>query len=105
MSKIANFKLRESPTFRRTDVLVLSSNFGLRARSPEELLQPLRLLQSWKKSSTAHHAILLIGAPSGSSDLSSHNALDWQHFETFDQHASALELRDRFRGQAFSESM
>lgn len=101
----ARFKLRMSPTFCRTNVLVLFPRFGLRTRSPEGLLQPLGLLQACRESLTAHSAIHLIGAPSRSSDISSHNALDGKHFETFDHHASALELGYHFRGQAFLESL
>lgn len=101
----ASFKLRKSANFRRTDVLVLSSDFGLRIRSPEGLLQLLGLLQAWRKTSAAHRAILLIGAPSGPSDVSSYNALYLKHFEAFDHHTPALELGDHFRGQVFLESL
>ena len=105
LSEIARIKLRMSLTFRRTDVLVLFSRFGLRTRSPEGLLQPLGLLQACREGPAAHGAILSIGAPSRSGDISSHNALDGKHFETFDHHASALELGYHFRGQAFLESL
>lgn len=67
--------------------------------------QPLGLLQACRKSSAAYRSILLIGAPRGSSEVSSYNALNWQHFETLDYHAPVLELGDHFRGQAFSESL
>lgn len=104
-SEIAGFKLRMSPTFRRTDVFVLSSRFGLCTRSPEGLRQPLGLLQACREGPAAHCAILAIGAPSRSGEISSHNALDGKHFETFDHHASALEWGYHLRGQAFLESL
>lgn len=67
--------------------------------------QPLGLLQACWKSSTAHRTVLLIGAPRGSCEVSSYNALNWQHLETLDHHAPALELGDHFSGQAFLESL
>lgn len=84
------FKHRTSPTFSRANILVLSSDFGLRTGSPEGLRQPLGLLQARGESYAAHRAILLIGAPSGSSDVPSYNALDWKYVEVFDHHAPAL---------------
>lgn len=69
------------------------------------MLQPLGLLQTRRKSYTTHRAILLIGAPSGSGNVSSHNALDWKHFEAFDHHTPALDLGDHLRGQASLKSL
>lgn len=69
------------------------------------MLQSLGLLQACRKSYAAHRAILLIGAPSGSSNVASHNALDWKDFETFDHHTPAPDFGDNFRGHAFLESL
>lgn len=67
--------------------------------------QPFGLLQACGKSSAAYCAVLLIGTPSGSRDISSHNALNWKHFETFNHHTAALELGDHFNWQAVLESL
>lgn len=69
------------------------------------MLQPLGLLQACRESPAAHRAIFSIGAPSRSGDISSHNALDRKHFQTLDNHASALELGYLFQGQALLESL
>ena len=98
-------KLRKSPTFRRTDVLVLSPDFRLSTGGPEGLLQPLGLLQACRKSSAADRAIPLIGTPSGSSDVASHDALDWEYFEPSDHHGPLLKFGDQFGRQAFLEGL
>ena len=102
---MARSKLRESPTFRRTDILILSSTFRLGTRSPKGLLQPLGLLQACRQSSAADRTIPHIGAPSGSGDVSSDNALDWKDLETLDYHRPALESCDHLRGYASMESL
>lgn len=98
MSGSARSKLRKSPTFHRTDILVLPSDFRLGTGSPEGLLQSLGLLQSCRKSYAADRAIPLIGTPSGSGYVSSHDALDWKNFQAFDHHGPVLELGNQFRG-------
>lgn len=59
----------------------------------------LGLLQARRESYAAHRTILLIEAPSGSSDVSSYNALDWKHVEAFDHHAPALQLEVILEGK------
>lgn len=102
---IARFKGWMSPTFRRTDVLVLFSRFGLCTRSPERPRQPLGLSQACRESFATHCAIYLIRTPSRSREIPSHNALDGKYFETLNHHASALKLGYYFRGQACLESL
>ena len=69
------------------------------------MLQHRGLLQACREGPAAHCAVLSIGAPSRSGKISSHNALDGKHFETFNHHASALKLGYHLRGQAFLESL
>ena len=98
-------KLRKSQTFRRTDVLVLSPEFRLSTGGPEGLLQSLGLLQACRKSSAADRAIPLIGTPSGSGDVASHDALDRKYFEPCYHHGPVLELGDQLGRQAFLEGL
>lgn len=105
MNGSARFKLLQSPTFCSTDVLVFSSNLRLGTRSPKGWLQPLGLLQACRESLATDGATPLVGTPSGSGNVSSHNALDWKYFEPFHHHAPVLELGNHFKGQALLESL